>query len=108
MMLLAIMAAIDEGDAEVNHLVQPAVERSAHAGVEREEILQHLRTVRQRLLRISRFATQSFFVNLFYFGTGIFSFDQRDACHWNLDGNENRTPYNKARAPKALGDTDIS
>src|ERR1700733_8049048 len=95
-MLLAIVAAIDKRDAEVNHFVEPALERFSYTGVEGQKILQHIRAMSQRLLCIARFAAQSFFINLFYFRSRVLSFNQRDACHDNLTGNKDRTPYNKA------------
>ena len=68
MVLSAIMAAIDQRDAKINKFIQLAIKRAAHAGVEAEKIFEHLRTVRQRFLRIAGFAAERAIVNLFDFG----------------------------------------
>jgi hypothetical protein len=80
-MLGAIMAAIDDRHANVDEFMQLAVERPPHAGIETEKILEHLRTVRQRFLRIAWLAAEHAIVNQFDLGIGLFRFNQCDACH---------------------------
>jgi len=93
MMLQAVMALVDQRHANVNQLIEFAVKRASHAGVEAQKILEHLGAVRQRLLDISRLAAEFLFVDLFDFGRGSFVFDQCDTGHEFLKGLGLDTTY---------------
>jgi hypothetical protein len=56
MVLGSIVALVKERNAQIDHLVQLAIERAADAGVEGQEVLQHIGTVRQRLLHVAGLA----------------------------------------------------
>ena len=78
-MLRAVMASVDEGNANVDELIKFAVERTPYAGIEAQKSLQHFRTVRQRFLRIAGLAAKCFFVDLLHFRTGRVHLDKIDA-----------------------------
>src|SRR5215469_18660785 len=69
-MLQSVVASIQPRHAYIDLFTQLAFERSAHARIERQEIPQHLRPVRNCLLYIAGFSFQGFLVNLLYFSTG--------------------------------------
>src|SRR5262245_24946958 len=62
----AVVTTIDHGNAEVDQFVKLALERASHAPVKAQKILQHLRAVGERLLRISWFAAKRFLVDILY------------------------------------------
>src|SRR5438445_8183288 len=73
MMLGAIMAAVDQRNAEIDKFIQLAVERAPHAGIKAEKLLEHFRAVRQLFLRIAALAAPRAIVNLFDFRIGLSS-----------------------------------
>jgi len=85
MVLQAVAAPVDHGDADINQFIHLALERAAHTGVEAEKVLKHVGTVRQRLLHVARSAFQLLLIDLLYFGCGMFGFDERDSRHGVLE-----------------------
>jgi len=85
MVLKAVAAPVDHGDADVDEFVQSAFERAPNAGVKAEEILEHVRAMRQRFLHIARFALELLLVDLLYFGRSLIGFDKRDSRHGVLE-----------------------
>src|ERR1700721_2355341 len=75
------MAPVDQGYAKIDEFVQLSVERPANTGIETQKILEHLRAVGQRLLRVSGFSAKRFLVDFFYFGRRRFGTDQGNARH---------------------------
>jgi hypothetical protein len=79
MVLRSIVALIEKRHAQIDELVEFAVERASHAGVEGEKVLEQLGTVSQSFLKVSRLAFKGFFVDVFHFTGGLGGFDQSDA-----------------------------
>ena len=81
MVLGSIMAAVEQADAQVDGLVQLAIERFAYARVEGGEVLQRFRTMGHRFVYVAGLAAQDLLINLFDFGRGVLRFDAADSCH---------------------------
>ena len=73
--LRAVMASVNQRDAQINQFIELAVQRAPNACIKRQEILQHLRTMRQRLLRIAWFAAKSLLVDFLHLGIRRFQAD---------------------------------
>src|SRR6266576_969064 len=80
-MLQAVVALVDHRGTNVDEFVELAVERAADAGVEAQEVLEHVRAMRQRFLNIAGFAFELLLVDFFYFERSLLGFDKCDACH---------------------------
>src|SRR6266550_1138141 len=80
-MLGAVMATIDQRHPQIHRLIQLAVERAPHAGIETKEVPQHRWPMRQRLLDAPGLAFQHAVVNFFDFWGSLFRFNQRNASH---------------------------
>src|SRR5260370_14207207 len=80
-MLRAIVASIDQGDAEVDQFIELAVERASHAGVEAYKILKHLRAVGESFLDVAGLAAQRLLVDFLHFRICIFRANKGDTCH---------------------------
>ena len=81
MVLGSIMAVVQQGDPQVGSLIQLAVERTAHAGVEAGKTLQGFRTVRHCFVHVSGFPVQDFLVYFFYFRRGVPGFNVAYSWH---------------------------
>src|SRR6476646_4257306 len=86
-MLSAVMASVNYRDSQVNEFVEFAIERASHTRVEAQKILQHLRTMRQSLLRIARLTPKRLLINLEHLRRGVFRVDQANAAHQVLQGS---------------------
>src|SRR5208283_1168980 len=75
------MASVDQRDSQIHGLVQLAVERTSHAGIESEKVAEHGGTVRQRLLDAAGLAFQLAIVDFLNFRAGLRGFDQTDPGH---------------------------
>ena len=87
-MLGAVVASVNQRHTKVNEFVELAVEGSAHTGVERQEIFEHLRAMGQRLLRVAGLAAKRLFVDFLDFGARLLGTDQADTRHRILQGCE--------------------
>src|SRR5207245_1199454 len=76
MMLGAIPAAINERYANVDEFIELPVQRAPDAGIEAEKILEHLRTVRLRFLRVAGFSAVRGIRHLFDLRIGVCGFSQ--------------------------------
>src|SRR5260370_21345562 len=79
-MLRAIVASIDQGDAEVDQFIELAVERASHAGVEAYKILKHLRAVGESFLKVAGLAAQRLLVDFLHFRICIFRANEAATC----------------------------
>src|SRR5580658_17168 len=52
MVLRAVAASVDQGDAQIHSLIHLAIERSPYTGIESKKVSKHRGTMRQRLLNI--------------------------------------------------------
>ncbi len=80
-MLQAVVALVDQRGTDVDQFVELALERAAYAGVEAQEVVEHVRAMRQCLLRIAGFAFELLLVDFLDFGRSLLGFDECDACH---------------------------
>jgi hypothetical protein len=81
MVLRSIVAAVENGDPDVDHLVEARRQGFADAGVESDERGKRRRHVRHGLVYVSRVAAQAVFVDLLNFGGSLLRFDERNASH---------------------------
>ena len=80
-MLRAVMAPVDQRDAQIHRLVELAVERTSHAGIEFQKPAEHGGTVRQRFLDAAGFAFQLAIVDFLNFRVGLRRFNQANTGH---------------------------